>query len=552
MTMAGDGSHALLVLGFESTDHPVEEAIARALEICAEHGGVVPEARAGERDGAGGTDAAVAGRGQLLARRVPRRALRARRARRDRRARGDVRDGDHVGALRRLPRARQSGRGSRRCAEVCGEGGRVTCRFTHVYPDGPAAYFTAIAPARRGEEVEQWGGDQARRLGGDHRRRRHDHPPPRRRARSPARGTTRSARSRSRSRFARRQGRDRSARRDEPRRARRPARADRPGRADRAGRRMKIAVLGPGGVGGLLAGALERAGERDDRGRARVHGADDRRARACASAASRSASSSSDRVRRRDLEEPVDALIVATKAAGLRGRARADRASSRRSCCRCSTASTTSRCCASASLRRPCSRARSASRPTVPSRASSCTRARSCSSNMASRYESARAGMAELARALGEAGVKARGEWPISERSEAQVMWSKLVRLNALACTTSAYDKLLGEIRSTPALRADLSARSRRPARPGRPRAPRTSIRRRRSTSSSARTRRSAARCSATSRPGASPRSTRSPARCCARPTRHGLRLPDDRAARGDDPRARGGNRRLIGGVRLD
>jgi 2-dehydropantoate 2-reductase len=35
-------------------------------------------------------------------------------------------------------------------------------------------------------------------------------------------------------------------------------------------------------------------------------------------------------------------------------------------------------------------------------------------------------------------------------------MWSKLVRLNALACTTSAYDKLLGEIRDTPALRADL------------------------------------------------------------------------------------------------
>jgi len=30
------------------------------------------------------------------------------------------------------------------------------------------------------------------------------------------------------------------------------------------------------------------------------------------------------------------------------------------------------------------------------------------------------------------------------------------VRLNALACTTSAYDKLLGEIRSTPQLRAEL------------------------------------------------------------------------------------------------
>jgi alkyldihydroxyacetonephosphate synthase len=32
----------------------------------------------------------------------------------------------------------------------------VHCRFTHVYPDGPAPYFTVLAPARRGEEVEQW------------------------------------------------------------------------------------------------------------------------------------------------------------------------------------------------------------------------------------------------------------------------------------------------------------------------------------------------------------------------------------------------------------
>jgi alkyldihydroxyacetonephosphate synthase len=34
---------------------------------------------------------------------------------------------------------------------------RVTCRFTHVYPDGPAPYFTVMAPAVRGGEVEQWG-----------------------------------------------------------------------------------------------------------------------------------------------------------------------------------------------------------------------------------------------------------------------------------------------------------------------------------------------------------------------------------------------------------
>jgi alkyldihydroxyacetonephosphate synthase len=40
--------------------------------------------------------------------------------------------------------------------EVCGSEGKVFCRFTHVYPDGPAPYFTVLAPARPGEELEQW------------------------------------------------------------------------------------------------------------------------------------------------------------------------------------------------------------------------------------------------------------------------------------------------------------------------------------------------------------------------------------------------------------
>ncbi len=37
----------------------------------------------------------------------------------------------------------------------CGQG-RLTCRFTHVYPDGPAPYYTFLAPARDGAELEQW------------------------------------------------------------------------------------------------------------------------------------------------------------------------------------------------------------------------------------------------------------------------------------------------------------------------------------------------------------------------------------------------------------
>jgi 2-dehydropantoate 2-reductase len=71
--------------------------------------------------------------------------------------------------------------------------------------------------------------------------------------------------------------------------------------------------------------------------------------------------------------------------------------------------------------------------------------------SMASAYPATRAGMQALAQLLAEAEVPVR-----VLDSEAEVMWSKLVRLNALACTTSAYDTLLGEIRSSPRLRADL------------------------------------------------------------------------------------------------
>jgi alkyldihydroxyacetonephosphate synthase len=39
--------------------------------------------------------------------------------------------------------------------EICG-GGVLSCRFTHVYPDGPAPYFTFLGAGKRGGEMEQW------------------------------------------------------------------------------------------------------------------------------------------------------------------------------------------------------------------------------------------------------------------------------------------------------------------------------------------------------------------------------------------------------------
>ena len=32
----------------------------------------------------------------------------------------------------------------------------MTCRFTHAYPDGPAPYYTILAPGKPGSELEQW------------------------------------------------------------------------------------------------------------------------------------------------------------------------------------------------------------------------------------------------------------------------------------------------------------------------------------------------------------------------------------------------------------
>ena len=46
-------------------------------------------------------------------------------------------------------------RGRALIREVCGDG-VLSCRLTHVYPDGPAPYYTFIAKGRVGSELAQW------------------------------------------------------------------------------------------------------------------------------------------------------------------------------------------------------------------------------------------------------------------------------------------------------------------------------------------------------------------------------------------------------------
>jgi 2-dehydropantoate 2-reductase len=212
---------------------------------------------------------------------------------------------------------------------------------------------------------------------------------------------------------------------------------------------VTIAVLGPGGVGGLLAGTLAHSGEDvvviareetaaaiEERGlrvESVLFGDFVAQPRALAK-----------------LLEPVEALIVATKAGGL------DRALERVQAEPAVVLPQLNGLDHLAALRQRFAPESvlagsiriESDRPAAGVVVHSSPFLRV---DMAGSGPRAERGLALLQSAFDRAGIPAR-----VLDSEAQVMWSKLVRLNALACTTSAYDALLGEILDTPALRADL------------------------------------------------------------------------------------------------
>ena len=213
-------------------------------------------------------------------------------------------------------------------------------------------------------------------------------------------------------------------------------------------------MLGPGGVGGLLAGALHRAGEDV------VVVAREETAAVIAAEGIRVDSVKFGQFTAHpravaELDDPVDVLIVATKADGLTpalGRIAAEPALvlpqlnglDHLFALRERFAPDT---VLAGSIRVEADRPQ----PGVIVHTSPFLLV-----SMATRAPEAAAPMRRLGEALERAGVPVRVAEEVSPAAEADVMWSKLVRLNALACTTSAYDKLLGEIRSTPQLRADL------------------------------------------------------------------------------------------------
>ncbi|HET9620798.1 MAG TPA: FAD-binding oxidoreductase [Kofleriaceae bacterium] len=142
-----DGASVLLI-GFESADHPLTAWLARAVELARDHGGEVI-AGPTESDDASRTGAAGAWRQAFFDAPYMQSALLSI---------GVLSDTFETACTwSQFPalHAEVTAAVSRALTEICG-GGLVSCRFTHVYSDGPAPYYTFVGALRPGAELAQW------------------------------------------------------------------------------------------------------------------------------------------------------------------------------------------------------------------------------------------------------------------------------------------------------------------------------------------------------------------------------------------------------------
>jgi alkyldihydroxyacetonephosphate synthase len=139
-----------LLIGFESATHPVDDALSQAATLVADHAGTLEVRQRRDRVEAASDDAADRWRAAFLRAPYVRDALIGL---------GLISETfetaitwDHFDAF--TTAVRDATEGALR--SVGAWPALVTCRLTHVYPDGAAPYFTVIAPGNRSGRLEQW------------------------------------------------------------------------------------------------------------------------------------------------------------------------------------------------------------------------------------------------------------------------------------------------------------------------------------------------------------------------------------------------------------
>ena len=151
---AGDGTEAVLMLGFESASVPVGDLLDLAIEIASSGGGEVRSRSVSDRED-GGEGGSGSDRWKSAFLEAP--------YLRDRLICCGVLSETFESAITWDRFADFHARVRAATFEAASAAGppgaaapRVTCRLTHLYPNGAAPYFTVLGPARRGEEEVQW------------------------------------------------------------------------------------------------------------------------------------------------------------------------------------------------------------------------------------------------------------------------------------------------------------------------------------------------------------------------------------------------------------
>ncbi|WP_181312945.1 FAD-binding oxidoreductase [Nocardioides campestrisoli] len=144
----------LLVLAFESADHPVDVLLDRAIELARDHDGKpgersVRDAAATAAETAGAGDPAEAWRSSFLRMPYQRDAVTRRSL--------IAETFETACTWDRFPTMHAAiTTAAYDVMGALGITGVITCRFTHVYPDGPAPYYGVYASGRWGSLLPMW------------------------------------------------------------------------------------------------------------------------------------------------------------------------------------------------------------------------------------------------------------------------------------------------------------------------------------------------------------------------------------------------------------
>lgn len=147
----GNGSDTVLIVGFESHDHSIESKMTRAIEICDGHNGKYNRSPKEKKSG-GSAD------------KWKRSFLQAPYLRDEIMKYGLIVETFETAVTwDRFPAFHKAveDAANKAIQEICGAG-YITCRFTHLYPDGPAPYYSIFAKGEHGKEMEQW--DQIKKI----------------------------------------------------------------------------------------------------------------------------------------------------------------------------------------------------------------------------------------------------------------------------------------------------------------------------------------------------------------------------------------------------